>query len=391
MPSLWITGEDEALVPLESSGYASEADFQALLAEKPEVLATALDKSGEASRWLLIDRELSIKGEFEGDTIKWSLDHLFLDADATPTLVEVKRSSDPRARREVVGQMLDYAASFALDWTADRLRDRWEKRLAQAQLDRDSEMELFLDTSRFEDEEHFWSEVQTRIAASKLRLLFVADQLSPAVIRIIEYLNAQLTTTEMLGVEVLRHTGGDPEVVAYEPVVRGISTPATRTKSRGKPPTREELEASLLEHHGPEMLAAVEDLVARAEKLGAWVSIGPGASKPRLFLRFRTASPGRAYRPIGVNPKLGRVVLPLRDLRHQPAFADESVRADYIDRVAKAIGSPVTGEDKVGGFPWFPVGRLTSPGVLDGLVEVLKWVVATADAPQSIQGDGGHA
>jgi len=42
---------------------------------------------------------------------RWSLDHLFLDQDSIPTLVEVKRSSDTRIRREVVGQILDYAAN----------------------------------------------------------------------------------------------------------------------------------------------------------------------------------------------------------------------------------------------------------------------------------------
>jgi hypothetical protein len=31
-----------------------------------------------------------------------------LDQDAVPTLVEVKRSSDTRIRREVMGQMSDY-------------------------------------------------------------------------------------------------------------------------------------------------------------------------------------------------------------------------------------------------------------------------------------------
>lgn len=41
---------------------------------------------------------------------RWSLDHLVVDQDAVPTFVEVKRASDTRARREVMAQMLDYAA-----------------------------------------------------------------------------------------------------------------------------------------------------------------------------------------------------------------------------------------------------------------------------------------
>ena len=41
---------------------------------------------------------------------RWSFDHLFLDQDNVPTLVEVERSSDTRVRRDIRGQLLDYAA-----------------------------------------------------------------------------------------------------------------------------------------------------------------------------------------------------------------------------------------------------------------------------------------
>jgi hypothetical protein len=53
-----------------------------------------------------VQAEIGI-GEEPDRSARWSLDHLFLDV---PTLVEVKRSTDTRVRREVVGQMLDYAA-----------------------------------------------------------------------------------------------------------------------------------------------------------------------------------------------------------------------------------------------------------------------------------------
>lgn len=38
---------------------------------------------------------------------RWSVDHLFIDQEAVPTLVEVKRTSDTRIRRALVAQMLD--------------------------------------------------------------------------------------------------------------------------------------------------------------------------------------------------------------------------------------------------------------------------------------------
>ena len=57
---------------------------------------------------------------------RWSVGHLFLDQDSIPTIVEVKRSTDTRIRREVVGQMLAYAANAVVHWPVDRLRAEFE-------------------------------------------------------------------------------------------------------------------------------------------------------------------------------------------------------------------------------------------------------------------------
>src|SRR6185436_19446010 len=72
-------------------------------------------------RWLLISRELNVP-DATNSMGRWSLDHLFLDQDGIPTLVEVKRSTDTRARREVVAQMLDYAANGLVYWNVDDLK-----------------------------------------------------------------------------------------------------------------------------------------------------------------------------------------------------------------------------------------------------------------------------
>src|SRR5262249_41327220 len=76
-------------------------------------------------RWLMIKREAGIPNQ-EGGGDWWSIDHLVVDQDAVPTFVEVKRASDTRSRREVVAQMLDYAANGSALWTPERLRSRLE-------------------------------------------------------------------------------------------------------------------------------------------------------------------------------------------------------------------------------------------------------------------------
>lgn len=381
MPSLWVRRDGE-MVPLEQEGHHTEDAFQRELADNPALLASAIDADGD---WILIARELRIQVADVDGVGYWRLDHLFIDSQGVPTLVEVKQSGDPRARREVVAQMLDYAASFATDWDARRLRQLWLDRLAEEGEDCD-EHEVLTTSPRFETAEEFWDEVQTRIDAGRIRLLFVADRLSGPLVRIIEYLNEQLRDVEVLGVEVVRHVGGEPRLVAFQPVVRGRTMASQRSKSSSERRTQGEFEAVLLEHHGQAALESVQALVARAEALEAFVSIGRGERSPRLFLNFPHPTRSKPYWPLAVNPRPGKVVLFLRYLAYQPAFEDEQVRADYVDRMAQAIGKPLHGADRLGGFPFFDVEELTDPARLDAVTGVLAWVVSQVEAEAATTG-----
>ena len=112
---IFLIDNNEQLTELREQAYDSEDLLQRLLATHPSLLAGDQIDRTSPRRWLLIAREASVPGE-QGGGGRWSVDHLFLDQDAVPTLVEVKRSSDTRIRREVVGQMLDYAANAVVYW-----------------------------------------------------------------------------------------------------------------------------------------------------------------------------------------------------------------------------------------------------------------------------------
>lgn len=147
------------LVP---TSYSKESDLQLLIAEHPEILARTLGGDHNPS-WLLIRKELSVVFVDGDDRTRWYLDHLFVDAQGIPTLVEVKRSSDPRARREVIAQMLDYGASFAYEWTGDRLRNLWAESFSDGVGVAKEAMQNFLANTTFDDEEAFWAEVTRRV------------------------------------------------------------------------------------------------------------------------------------------------------------------------------------------------------------------------------------
>jgi hypothetical protein len=160
--------------------YTSEDLLQTLVEKYPDLLAGDQINESAPRRWLLVSREFGVPDEEEG-TNRWSLDHLFLDQDAIPTLVEVKRSSDTRIRREVVGQMLDYAANAVVYWPVATIRAKFEA-MCEAQ-DKDAAALINALVGAEPDEEAaadtFWEQVKTNLQAGRIRLVFVADKFPP--------------------------------------------------------------------------------------------------------------------------------------------------------------------------------------------------------------------
>jgi hypothetical protein len=91
--SIYLIQGGDSLVEMTEHAYDSEELLQRLLAQYPNLLAGNQVDSAEPRRWLLVSREVPVASEEEGSG-RWSVDHLFLDQDAVPTIVEVKRSTD---------------------------------------------------------------------------------------------------------------------------------------------------------------------------------------------------------------------------------------------------------------------------------------------------------
>lgn len=107
---VFLIRDDGELLEMAETAYDSEAVRQELLARYPNLLTSDAGNDGPPRRWVLVSREVSLTS-VGGTSGAWSVDHLLLDQDGIPTLVEVKRSTNSEIRRGVVGQMLDYAAN----------------------------------------------------------------------------------------------------------------------------------------------------------------------------------------------------------------------------------------------------------------------------------------
>jgi hypothetical protein len=169
-PSIFLVEGDNQLTELRRSAYGSEDLFQKLLADHPAMLGIA---AGTKGKLLLVRREQPVPDQTEGAE-RWSLDHLFLDQDGVPVLVKVKQASDTRARREVVAQMLDYAANGVAYWPIDRIVAAYRETVSATGRDPDDELSKFLDGV---EAEAFWRQVESNPRSGRVRMLFVADRI----------------------------------------------------------------------------------------------------------------------------------------------------------------------------------------------------------------------
>jgi len=184
---------------------------------------------------MLIKREMPVPDPSTGAD-RWSIDFLFADQDAIPTFVECKRCADTRSRREIVGQMLEYAANGHHYWTHDRLRDLAEATARERGLELSKALEALRPNDDL-DVEAFFERVQENLRQSRLRLVFFLEE-SPFELRsVVDFLSKQMERSEVLLVEARQYNLGDRRVVApalfgYTEQARGVIPPAPLTPPR---------------------------------------------------------------------------------------------------------------------------------------------------------------
>ena len=200
-PKIFLVGDDrEDLITLEETGYVKEEVLQNYLVDYPDLLPGDQIDPENPRRWLLVAKEMGVPGEGDGGD-RWSLDNLFLDQDGIPTFVECKRSSDTRTRREVVAQMLDYAANGVEYWDMDRMRQAAAETAQTRGRSLDDEITILLGGAE-EGVEDYWDTVEANLKAHRVRLVFVADSTPKELRRLVEFLNEEMANVEVLAVEV---------------------------------------------------------------------------------------------------------------------------------------------------------------------------------------------
>lgn len=359
-----------SLMKMTPAPYQTEDLLQRLIAEHPDVLHDANSSQGEPRRWLLITREAKIP-DATGGSGRWSVDHLLIDQDGVPTFVEVKRSTDTRIRREVVGQMLDYAANALLHWPLADIQSMFQTSCRERSLDPDGVLRDYLGDF---DADGFWNSIGANLASRTVRLLFVADVIPIELQRIIEFLNDQLRYTDVLGVEVQQYLapGGDLQVLV--PRVIGRTTRAADVKAPRTKGGRIWDEATffeVLQESGADPRFA-RRLLEWARTAGIDVSWGTGATYGTL--RLRTEIDGRVARLTSLDTSGEMLWEPWQLTGFEP-FHSEQARLEIVSRLNHIPGVELP--EKIASSAWAHIHPtvLDDPALHEPVIGVASWIL----------------
>jgi hypothetical protein len=360
---IYLVREQGKLVALSEQAYDSEAVLQELLAQHPALLAGEQLVDGDPRRWLFVDREMPVSADTSASS--WYVDHLFLDHEGIPTLIEVKRSSDTRIRREVVGQMLDYAASAVDRWPVQSLRERFSDEVSKQRL------EFFLEGA---DSETYWQSVAANLEAGRIRMIFVADEIPPELRKVVDFLARQFRSAEVFAVEVRQFQGSGEQALVPRLVSMPKSTVSTALARKQWD------EASFF----TELALKSPDGVPVARRIYEWAKKGA----PDIWFG-NGATLGSCFP--GVNLSSGRVlpfamwtygVIEMQFQHMKVAPLDQlDVRRELVARL-NAIPGLVVPPDGITRRPSFPLSVLEKPESLQAFLRAMDWAVDLAKSHQ---------
>lgn len=364
MAGLYLLQDDNRLVEFEEAPYDSEALLQELLERYPGLLAGDLVDAASPRRWLLVKREAGIPhGEDSG--ARWSVDHLYLDQDGIPTLVEVKRSTDTRIRREVVGQMLDYAANSVVYWSVEVMQQQFALTSGAPEV-ADAKLAEFLGDA---NPDEFWSKVKANLQAGKIRMLFVADHIPKELKRIVEFLNVQMDPAEVLALEIRQYV--HESLKTFVPAIIGQTSEAQIRKSASQGGVAWSAEPFLAALQSKDPNAA-----DYARRLLDWASAhgtiwwGRGARQGSFVPMIRSATKEQALFAMYT---YGRVELYFKPLSSRTPFNDPEKMQQAIRLVDAALPNPLP-SDAVSKNPQVRISDLTEEEFAKFL-SALDWMV----------------
>ncbi|MBC2605627.1 hypothetical protein [Pelagicoccus albus] len=293
MNNAYLLNPDGSSNPMQRIRCSDETrELQDILEKNLDLIPGDQINPEDPRRWICVKRELPIEDPTTGDN-RWSCDFLLLDQSGIPTFVECKRFLDSRSRREVIGQMFDYAANGSGYFSRDLVADY----LTSEALRRGTTLDGLLQTlgpDSGESLDDYLDLVENNIKQGQVRLVFFMEEARPELRSIVEFLNSQLERTEMLIVEAKQFQSANqrfviPSLWGYTEEARTIKKKVTVTSRAGprRRWTEEEFFEALNGNCAPQQvdwLRGFSDRLKASERLT--LRMGNGRKTGSLIVTF---------------------------------------------------------------------------------------------------------
>lgn len=356
---------DGTLAHMLPGAPANEDHMQMLVARYPEIIG---DRDGPL---LLIRREQPIADSADASS-RWSLDHLFVTREGVPVLVELKRAVDTRLRREVVGQMLDYAANALAYWQAGTIAMSFAATCATTGINADAKLAEFLGQA---DPTAFWDQVDANFQAGRVKLVFVADNIPRELARIVEFLNEQMKA-DVRAVELKWYQNSAGATTLVPRIFGETARAAAQKKASGARLDALNVTQWIEKHiqpRGDYGVAGAEAFVVILEGLGGQIEVSNAQGS--IYGLFRSQN-GTRYYPLHLSTD-NLVTVSFNYLLKRPKLLQEVVRKEVYDSFQEAIGPLSTAN--LSGYPGFPVTVLSDPEAQTRFTQAARKLVLLAE------------
>lgn len=347
-----------------------EKELQELLEKNHDLLPGDQIEPDDPPRWLLIQREMPVPDPGTGGD-RWSIDFLFADHHGTPTFVECKRYEDTRARREVVGQMLEYAANGQYYWDREILRDMAARSAGERGMDLETALQA-INPDSGDSVDDYLQLMRNNLEEGQVRLIFFLEEAPHELRSIVEFLNKQMERSEVLIVEARQYEKDGmrlvvPSLFGYTEQARRIKKAVTVTSGERRTWTESEFFADAsyrLDAAAVEAMRRLYDFAVSNEYQLKW---GTGKTAGSFSILKLQLSP-RALCSIYSN---GFLALPFGGMNGDPKL--EAFRDELAGQVRDKLGFALP-EDYEGKYPqvrhaeWVPQVQ-EFIHVIDGLVK----------------------
>ena len=195
--------------------FKEEADLQKILFEDPDIIPVKDLSDADLAQVKLMLREVGLPGSGSTDLVG-------IDAKGNIYIIEAKLAKNPEAKRQVIGQILEYAAYMheeGFDWLDSVVKKQKGVGL--------SEFFEQQDDPNW-NKEVFEQNIADNLALGRFKLFIVVDKINPDLQRIINYMR-NILKVEIYALELKYFKDNNAGIEILVPIVHGGKKP---------PPTR---------------------------------------------------------------------------------------------------------------------------------------------------------